>query len=248
MRYVDFVLLATEPRIVKAESKKRLVFSLLAPGTFDDSISCELDIRALGDLKDKASNKEADWNDAGRLGEALAEVLLPQPVWNALNNRITQAAADQEGVRVRLMLSGGELNNLPWEFIVFNRAGGERKASDFLALMPNLSLVRHRATPLAAWRVTAEVPARVLVAVASPSKWPKLDVAAERSVVVNALAGCAQLTVDSVEHARRNQLPQKMRPVHLFHFAGHGKFDEQQSPVPGAYEGKASIMLEDEYG
>jgi hypothetical protein len=237
-----------KPRVVKAEGKKRLTFSLFAPGVFNDPVPCELDARAVGDLREKASGLDAEWKDARLLGEALAAALFPPNVWNALNNKITQAAAAQEGVRVRLMLSGSELNNWPWEFLVFNRGGGEPKVSDFLALMPNISLVRHAATPLPAWRVEAKVPARLFVAVASPTKWPKLKVAEERKVVEKALEGCAQLAVASVEHTRRSKLPNKANPAHLFHFAGHGKFESEQSSVPGAYEGKASIILEDEYG
>jgi hypothetical protein len=248
MRYTDFVLLATEPRVIKAEGKKHLTFDLLVPGVFEQPIPCELDVRALEGLKDKASGTDANWNDARRLGEALAAALLPSDVWNALNNHITQAAAAQEGVRVRLMLSGSDLKNWPWEFLVFNRAGGENKVSDFLALMPNVSLVRHTATPLPAWRVEAKIPAKVFVAVASPTKWPKLKVDEERNIVENALKGCAQLSVAPVERTRRSQLPDKVSRAHIFHFAGHGKFEQVQSPVPGAYEGKASVILEDEYG
>ena len=71
MRYTDFVLLAREPRIVKAEGKKRLTFSLLAPGPFNDPVPRELEVIAVGDLKDKAGGPEGpdfDWNDARRLG------------------------------------------------------------------------------------------------------------------------------------------------------------------------------------
>jgi CHAT domain len=248
MRYTDFVLLATEPRVIKAEGKKRLTFSLFAPGVSNDPVPCELDVRVVDALRAKASAVDTDWKDARLLGEALAAALFPPNVWNALENKITQAAAAQEGVRVRLMLSGSDLNNWPWEFLVFNRGGGEPKVSDFLALMPNVSLVRHAATPLPAWRVEAKVPARLFVAVASPTNWPKLRVAEERKVVEKALEGCAQLSVASVEHTRRSKLPNKANHAHLFHFAGHGKFESEQSSVPGAYEGKASIILEDEYG
>jgi hypothetical protein len=249
MRYTDFLLLASEPHLLKADGKKRLTFNLIAPGIDEHPIACELDVKHLDDLKEKASGCKAVWNDARLLGEALAAALLPSSIWNALNNKITQAAGVKEGVRVRLMLSGSELNNWPWEFIVFNRAGGEIKASDFLALMPNVSLVRHKAASLPAWSTTARIPVRVLVVVASPSGWPKLEVAKERDIIMEALAGCGQLAVESVEHARRSQLPHKTNPVHLFHFAGHGKFEKEElSPVPGALAGKSSIILEDEYG
>jgi hypothetical protein len=169
-------------------------------------------------------------------------------VWNVLNNRITQAEAAQEGVRVRLILSGSDLSNWPWEFIVFNRAGGENKVSDFLALMPNVSVVRYTATPLPAWSAEAKSPVKVMVAVASPDGMTKLQVAEERGIIEKALAGNSHLTVASVDHAQRSQLPSKINPAHIFHFAGHGQFETSQSPIPGAFEGKASIFLEDEYG
>jgi CHAT domain len=248
MRYTDFELYATEPRAVKAEGKKRLTFSLLIPRVFNNPRPCELDIRTLDDLKDKASSADADWNDARTLGEALSRVLLPPDVWNVLESRIAQATAEKEGIRVRLTLSGSELNKWPWEFILFNRAGGENKVSDFLALMPNLSIVRHNATALPAWRVEAKAPVKVVVAIASPSGWPKLKITDERLVVEKALEDNPQLTVACVDHARRSQLPDKLNPAHIFHFAGHGKFEEVQSATPGANEGKASIVLEDEYG
>jgi hypothetical protein len=207
-----------------------------------------LDVRDLDEMTEKASAADADWNDAVKLGEALSAALLPTDVWNALNNEITQAAATKEGIRVRLMLSGSELNNWPWEFMLFNRAGGENKVSDFLALMPNVSLVRHTATPLPSWRVEAKPPVKVVLAIASPSGWPKLKVADERIIVVKALDRSSRMIVHSVEHARISQLPDKMSPAHVFHFAGHGQFQLAQSPVPGANEGKASIILEDDYG
>lgn len=248
MRYTDFVLCATEPHIVKSEGKKRLTFNLLVPGVVDNPRACELDVRSIDELKEKASIADADWKDVLMLGEALAAVLLPPDVWHVLNNRITQATAAKEGIRVRLMLSGSELNNWPWEFILFNRAGGENKVSDFLALMPNISVVRHTATALPAWRVEAKAPLKIALAIASPSGWPKLKVTDERIIIVKALERNSRMTFDSVEHAHISQLPDKMSPAHVFHFAGHGQFQLAQSPVPGANEGKASIILEDDYG
>ncbi|MBX3325701.1 MAG: CHAT domain-containing protein [Nitrospira sp.] len=248
MKYTDVVLVATEPRIIKTDGQKRLIFNLLVPGVFNDPIPRELDAIELRELTNKAGGADADWKDAQRIGEALAAALLPDVVWNVLNSKITQAEASQEGVRVRLMLSGSELNRWPWEFLVFNRAGGEIKVSDFLALVPNVSLVRHTATPLPAWRVKATPPARVLVGVASPDGWPKLQVAKESDGIAKAFKGSAQLIVETVGHLQKSNLPSKSKPAHLFHFAGHGKFELTQSSVPGSYEGKASVVLEDGYG
>jgi hypothetical protein len=81
MRYTDFLLQATHPRILKSEEKETLSFNLLAPGIFDEPITTELDRRALNKLKEQASSDEADWTDALALGEALAAALLPPVVW-----------------------------------------------------------------------------------------------------------------------------------------------------------------------
>ncbi len=248
MRYTDFTILGTNPNLVKADGRKRLTFDLYLPGALSDPVTSELDIRTLDDLTENASRTEADWTDARALGEALATALLPPSVWNVLNNRITETQAAHEGLRIRLILSGRELNNLPWEFTLFNRGGGEAKVSDFLALMPNVSLVRHAATPLSAPRIEAKLPATILVASASPSRWPKLKIVEESAIVEEATSGDSRLTVKVVQHLQRHQLPDKTNPAHIFHFAGHGQFETQQSSIPGAYEGKASIVLEDEYG
>jgi hypothetical protein len=249
MRYTDFPIFATDAQVVKSEGRKRVTFRLDVPGVLRAPVSCELDVRAARELKDKASIPEATWEDARALGEALAQALLPPQLRDALDNRITQAQAAAEGVRVRLMLRGSELDNWPWEFVLFNRGGGEAKSSDFLALMPNVSVVRQVATTLPAWRVEAKLPATLCVAIANPGgKWPNLKVADERDIVARAVAGCAQIALRTVEHARRGELPDKARPAHIFHFAGHGQFETEQSQTPGAFEGKGSVVLEDEYG
>lgn len=247
MDYSDLELLAQEPTIVKEDGKKLLRFSLTAVKVLGP-IKCELDLRRVRQLKDAAIALEATWKEARELGEALTSVLLPTEIFNVIDNRLTVATARNEGLRIRLILSGSELNNLPWEFLLFNRAGGEGKVSDFLCLTPNVSLVRHPASTLPAWSVKAALPVKVLVAAASPEQWPKLKVSQEVGLIQKALEKNSQVSVSTLEHAKRAEMPDKTHPAHIFHFAGHGKFERQQSAVPGAYEGRSSLILEDEYG
>ena len=75
MKYIDVVLMATEPRIVKAAGQKRLTFNLLVPRVFNDPIPRELNAIALRDLTNKAGGADADWTDAHRLGEVMAAAL-----------------------------------------------------------------------------------------------------------------------------------------------------------------------------
>lgn len=89
MKYTDFVLLATQASIVRDNGKKRLPFNLLASGIFGDPMPRELDVTAVRNLMKKAGDADADWNDARRLGEALASALYPENIGNTLTNKIT---------------------------------------------------------------------------------------------------------------------------------------------------------------
>lgn len=247
MKYTDFLLLLTEPQIVKEAGKKRLLFKLHLPGIFEEPIPSEYDVRQLDDLKQAVIAPGATWKEVSALGIALTAALLPDKVWTELNKQITQAQAGQQGVRVRLMLSGSELNNVPWEFLLFNRGGGEVKPTDFLALMPNVSIVRHKATPLPVWSIRATHPALLMAALASPNDLPKLNIEKEQSIVKQAVAQNPHLQLAITTAAKRSDLPDKSHPAHLFHFAGHGKFEPIPSTTAGQFEGKASLILEDEY-
>jgi hypothetical protein len=247
MQYTDLELLAQELEVVRAEGKTLLKFTLTAvagPGP----IKCEVDLRTVRTLRIAALDDEATWKEAAALGAALSSALLPTEIFNVVNNRIDVARASKEGLRIRLILSGSELNNLPWEFMVMNRGGGEVKLSDFLCLNPNVSLVRHPATTLPAWRLAATSPVQVMIAAVSPAKEPALNVSKEVALIQKALKPNPHVSVSTLENAQINGLPDKTNPAHIFHFAGHGKFEKQQSAKPGAYEGTGSLVLENEDG
>lgn len=248
MRYTDLQLLARDPSIVEADGKKLLTFTLIVPGVLEEATKCELERKIVRELKKSAIAPGATWKQAGELGEALSSALLPPKIFNIVNDRITVARAKNEGLRIRLILSGSELNNLPWEFLLFNRAGGEAKVSDFLCLMPNVSVVRHTASPLPAWGLEETLPVKIVVAAASPEQWPSLNVSREVELIKKALDNNSQVVLSTFEHAGKKGIPDKTNPAQIFHFAGHGQFEQQQSAQPGKYEGKSSVILEDEHG
>jgi hypothetical protein len=247
MRYTDLELLAQNPEVVRAEGKRTLTFTLTAVGSLS-SIKREVDLGAIRNLRKAALGSEPTWKDAAALGAALSAALLPTEISNLIDKKIEVASANKEGLRIRLILSGSELNNLPWEFLLLNRGGGEAKLSDFLCLNPNASLVRHPPTPLQAWRLEVTPPVKVTVAAASPEGWPQLDVSQEVALIKRALENNPHVRVSAVEKAQTNGIPDKTNPAHIFHFAGHGQFEKQQSAKPGAYEGTSSLILENEYG
>ena len=246
MRYTDLELLAEQQDVVKADGKRLLKFNLTVVGVLAPT-QCEIDLGEVRKLKIAALQDDATAKEAAALGAALSAALLPTEVFNEVSNRISVATAGKEGLRIRLILSGSDLKNLPWEFLLLNRGGGEAKLSDFLCLNPNVSLVRHPVTTLPAWRLGATSPVKVMIAGASPANWPPLNVSKEVALIQKALAANPHVTVSTSEKAQTSDLPDKANPAHIFHFAGHGNFEKQQSAKPGAFEGTGSLILEDEY-
>jgi hypothetical protein len=247
MRYDDFTLLARPVKV----GKTRLGFELQLPGVLDVALPCVLNTAVLGKRVAQACGDQTTWDAAFALGQLLADALLPPPVWQALNQRITQAQAQGQarGVRLRLLLRGPELNAWPWEFMLFNRGGGEPKVTDFLALMPQVSITRHAASPLPAWPVAVGGTVCVAALAASPGgDWPALAVDEELARIAKGLGAQPRIALRCVAHARPESLPDAALPAHVFHFAGHGIYETWPSAVPGIDTGLGSLILEDAHG
>lgn len=73
-------------------------------------------------------------------GRLLAGMILPPPVYNFLI-RSQERVAPDDGLRVRLCLDVA-LTDLPWEFLYRPDALEETSLAGFMALEPDLSLVR----------------------------------------------------------------------------------------------------------
>jgi CHAT domain-containing protein len=149
---------------------------------------------------------------------------------------LTAASVDNAGLRLRLQIDPPDLRRLPWEAMYRDPVG-------FLALR-DLSIARYIAVGTQLSKpVVTQLPLKILIASASPSELPKLNLAAERDNLTQALADEAAkgwVQLDFLEHAQRQNLRDKLlafRP-HVFHFSGHGQFKDD----------KASLAFEDSYG
>jgi CHAT domain len=151
-----------------------------------------------------------------------------------------QAAANGRGLRLRLRLSDTpELAELPWEFLY------DRTRNLFLALSHRTPLVRFLEVPDPPRPLLVSPPLRVLVMIASPSDYPQLDVEQEWTKLCDALrpleqAGHVQL--ERLEAATLAALRQRLRrdEWHVFHFIGHGGFDQDTQD--------GVLLLEDQTG
>ena len=148
-----------------------------------------------------------------------------------------EANARDIGLRLRLHFDDApELADLPWEFL-YNPS-----LNRFLALSVKTPIVRYIELPEQIRPLTVHPPLRVLVMIASPTDYEALDVEREWQQLQTALGGLIQgglVTLERLESATLAELQKKLqtRAYHIFHFIGHGAFDEHAQDGVLIFEG-----------
>jgi tetratricopeptide (TPR) repeat protein len=148
-------------------------------------------------------------------------------VRGCLRSALDEASRQGVGLRVRLRLDQvPALADLPWEFLY--NPGMNR----FLGLSVETPLVRYIDLPERIRPLTVKPPLRVLMMISSPTDYPRLDVGREITKMGEALADLESrglVVVERLEHATLAELQRRLRQgqYHIFHFVGHGGFDEQ---------------------
>jgi hypothetical protein len=210
----------------------------------------ELEARAL----DEAVDRQIE------LGEILAGLLLPTYARQMFARSLARLR-DGEGLRLRLRLAD-ELADFPWEYIYIDDArGDERSSSNFLALDPGISIVRHEAIAVPSDWFDTPTPSkrRIVVAMATPEPYeiyPKLKkLPEEQAALKEALDEVDGVAVDFVpEYADDPGSPLPgatledlgialMDHVDVFHFSGHGTFYKKAGQAFGTVVGEGGIIL-----
>ena len=247
MKYHDFEVLATHVKSIKGSGENRMTFQVQVPrspaGECLEGISSEYETHEMWEHLKGLD----DWSKVITLGNWLTNILFPSTISDLLVRSLDVVRSSQEGLRIRLLLEG-ELHNIPWEYLLLNRGGGEATVTDLLGLMPNVSIVRHQAAAIPAWDITAELPAQMIVALASPATYPPLNLKEEQRVIEQALGENPYMKATFVPNATSATLLPDIKPSHLFHFAGHGDFEKQMGSSPGTIEGKGVLIVDDGRG
>jgi CHAT domain-containing protein len=172
------------------------------------------------------------------VGGRLFAALFQGPVRDVYRSCLADARHAERGLRVTLALTKApELNDLPWEYLFDD--------PDFLAASIWTPVVRYLdvARPASPLKVTP--PLRVLGMISSPDDVAQLDVAAERQRIEAALRPLARRGRVELHWTQEPTLEALLRKLlagefHIFHFVGHGAFDE--------VSGDGVLLLEDERG
>jgi hypothetical protein len=162
---------------------------------------------------------------AKTFGSALFNAVFSGDVRACLRSSVDEARRDNAGVRVRLRLADPALADLPWEFLYV------QNVNRFLALSVQTPLVRYMDLPEVLQPIAVTPPINVLVMISSPTDYPPLDVEAEWQRLNDALGDLIKagtLSLERMEEATLSALQRRLRRAqyHIFHFIGHGEFDQ----------------------
>ena len=163
---------------------------------------------------------------AKEFGRRLFEATFGDEVRSCLRQSLDIAGQQNTGLRLRLHLTAApELADLPWEFLY------DPSLNRFFVLSGKTPLVRYLDLPERIRPLAVQPPIRVLAMISTPSGYPPLDANREWAKLEEAVADLRSqgvVTIERLGEATLTALQRCLRrgEYHIFHFIGHGAFDE----------------------
>jgi TonB family protein len=143
-----------------------------------------------------------------------------------LRGSMEEVSKKEHGLRIRLRLTDVPgLADLPWEFLY------DAHRNHFLTTSVETPVVRFLDLPERTTPLRVVLPLRVLVMIASPRNLSRLDAEGEWDRLQESLADLldsGQIVLERLPAATLDALRLRARraPFHVFHFIGHGGFDD----------------------
>jgi DNA-binding beta-propeller fold protein YncE len=170
-------------------------------------------------------------------GARLFDVIFQESTRDVLRASLSQARRDNYGLRLMLELEGApQLRNVPWELLC--------DSTRFISTSAYTPVLRYVDIPARPPPLSLQAPLRILGMVSSPGDMPALDAERERAQLAEAcrsLTDRGLLEIDWVSEATLSGLLERLNQgdYHIFHFIGHGDFDEQAEDGVLLLEGRA---------
>lgn len=160
-------------------------------------------------------------------GRELFDLLITGEVRNRYDVSQERARQQGKGLRLKLSIQPPTLAALPWEYLYDARTGA------YICLVLDTPIVRYLELPHPIAPLTVTPPLRILGMIVSPRDLPRLDVQIEKQRVERAVKalqeqGLVELTWlagQSWRELRRALLDNQWQ---IFHFVGHGSFDNRR--------------------
>ncbi len=159
-------------------------------------------------------------------GSRLFDTVIQGRVRECFFSRL-QEIGKENGLRLLLDLTNApKLVNLPWEYL-YNTSH-----NNFLSHSVETPIVRYLELPVRFQPLAIKPPLKVLVMISSPDNYPQLNVEQEWEKLNEAFRDLIQLklvTVELLEAPILSTLQKHLqdKSYHIFHYIGHGIFDEQ---------------------
>ncbi len=160
-------------------------------------------------------------------GGALFDAVLSGEVRSCFRTSVDQADRRGAGLRIRLRLTGApQLADLPWEYLY----DGTR--AHFLSLSAQTPIVRYLDIPERIRPLQVVPPLEILTLIASPSGYPPLDVEREYQNLTQAMDPLIKkglVVLNRLTEPTLAGLQRRLRQsaCNIFHFIGHGGFDQK---------------------
>lgn len=172
-------------------------------------------------------------------GQMLFDTLMAGTIRICYELSRQQATSQGQKLRLKLRVLAPEQATIPWEFMY------DPGKAEFVSLSISTPVVRYLDLPLPIRPLVVSPPLRILGVVASPKDMSPVDVDREKRWLTKAIE---DLQMDGLvelawlEGQTRRDLLRTMRrnTWHVFHFIGHGRFDQN--------EGQGFIALVDDQG
>ncbi|HEY3960182.1 MAG TPA: CHAT domain-containing protein [Solirubrobacteraceae bacterium] len=176
---------------------------------------------------------------AREFGSRLFKLLFQGSARDALVTSMSSAlSTDERGLRVMFDLEGAPaLRNVPWELLW--------DKPDFISISAYTPVLRYVTPSLRRPPVAMHSPLRILGMVSSPGDVEALNVEDEKEQLTNAcqhLKDRGLLEIEWVGEANLSGLLEALKrgtKFHIFHYMGHGDFDEQNEDGVLLFEGAA---------
>lgn len=243
LRYLDFDLRID--RVAPGEYEARVLRSPTGEGSTTFALPfteerLELLILKVGQRRSRTRRPASNEIAAGReIGETLFNSVFAGTVRDCLRASLDAAnAREATGLRIRLRLQDApELADVPWEFLY------DPSSDLFFAQSNYTPVVRYVEMPEPVRPLRVSLPLRVLAIAPSPADVAELDTARELALLRNALEPLrvqGKVEVHEVLPATLGTLQRELRrrAHHIFHFIGHGHFEQAA--------GQGFLVLEDE--
>lgn len=171
------------------------------------------------------------------IGKQLFDALLPDDVRTCYRRSLDRARESGKGLRMRLRIDDAGLASVPWEFL-YDESEGRH-----LSLSKQTPVLRYVELQQPALELAVAPPVRVLGMVASPNDLESLDVELEKERLAESVSHLSEhgyAEVHWVAGGTWRDLQNAMQdgPWHVFHFIGHGQFDEESDEGHIAFEGE----------